>query len=164
MITKRNVELGPGMFIRKSTILKIGPRDSSIKYVGDLDYSFRIASIGKILHIPHFLATHRVHQSSLSVSAKGPRMAQEVLSLGLKYIDAPSFPEHLRKNRHRILARWHLMSIYYLGYANFSLMTARVKDALRLSPLATFQTAVLFTLKKMKWLALKLFPARQANH
>lgn len=121
MLESVNVALGPGMFIRRTAIEKIGPRNPSIKYTGDLDYSFRLAHAGKIIHIPEFLATHRVHASSLSSSAKGRRMAFEVLSLGLHYLDPVRVPASLRNRRNRLIARWYLKSMYFLG---FDVMTA----------------------------------------
>ncbi|MFA5592089.1 MAG: glycosyltransferase [Micavibrio sp.] len=152
MLIGRNVAIGPGMFIRKSTIEKIGPRDPSIKYVGDLDYSFRMASVGKILHIPRFLATHRVHTQSLSSSAKGPRMAREVLGLGVKYIDKLPLPAgKLDRNKNRILAKWYLTSIYYADIASPRLALNHISEALRLSPLAVLQMFLLFLLDKLKW-------------
>ncbi len=137
MILDRNVAIGPGMFIRKSTIDKIGLRDPNIKYVGDLDYSFRMASVGKIVRIPAYLATHRVHTQSLSLSAKGKRMSDEVLGLCTKYIDGDAVPHHIKERKKHILAEWTLMSMYYLGYRYPVLCIKRVVTAFKVSPFAT---------------------------
>ena len=39
------------MVIKKSVLEQIGYRDENIKYTGDLDISYKLAQIGKILHI-----------------------------------------------------------------------------------------------------------------
>jgi glycosyltransferase involved in cell wall biosynthesis len=115
MVESANVAIGPGMFIRKSTIERVGPRTASVRYVGDLDYSFRIASVGHILHIPQFLATHRLHQSSASSSAKGKDMADEVAMLGETYIHHFAFGNRSKWAQNRIMSRWYLAAMHYTG-------------------------------------------------
>lgn len=146
MIESAHVSVGPGIFIRKSCIEKIGLRNPDVRYVGDLDYSFRIAAAGRIVHIPRFLATHRVHAGAQSSFAKGRCMAAEVASLGERFIDHPSLPEYIRKKRNRLMAKWYFISIYFAGSdihavfyylgkaASYSLLTT-----IRMSLLSSFR-------------------------
>ncbi|EFL50811.1 glycosyl transferase family 2 [Solidesulfovibrio fructosivorans JJ]] len=115
MLEDANVTIGPGMFIRRTAIKKIGLRDTTIKYTGDLDYSFRLAASGKIIHIPKFLATHREHGASASNTCQGADMAREIARLGYVYTDQPGTPEVVRKRRHRILGKWHFIALDYTG-------------------------------------------------
>ncbi len=148
MIESARVSVGPGMFIRKSTIEKIGPRNSDLRYVGDLDYSFKMASEGDIVHIPHFLATHRVHSESLSSSAKGNDMAREVIGLGESYIDHPSLPEMIRKKRGKLMAKWYFITIYFVG-SNFLAGMGYYLKALNSSAFETIKMSILFVLRKL---------------
>lgn len=115
MFTRRNVALGPGLFIRRSAIEIVGLRDESLRYTGDLDYSFRLAAAGEIVHIPYVLATHREHAAAASSSAKGRTMAHEVARLGEFYIKHPSLPAAIRAQRRRMLAKWHCEALFYAG-------------------------------------------------
>jgi len=135
MLQWGEVSIGPGMFIRRRAIEKVGFRDPSLKYVGDLDYSFRLASVGRIVRVPHFLATHRNHVDSLSYSDRGIRMAMEVLGLCEKYIHGPYVSRDVKNMQNRIIAEWHITSISYIGKGEVRMKLAWVCRALRLSPL-----------------------------
>lgn len=102
------------MFIRKKAINLVGPRDADIIYTGDLDYSFKIVSKGAIIHIPEFLATHRIHSQSLSNQAQGAKMADEVAKLVETYIDYPILDIRPRK-RKKIMAKWYFSCIFFTG-------------------------------------------------
>ncbi len=136
MIESAVVCLGPGMFIKKDTLEKIGPRDQNIKYTGDLDYSFKIVSKGKIVHIPLFLATHRVHSKSLSNEAKGILMAKEVANIGETYINHPSLPEETLRNKRKILAKWYLNAMFFVG-ADLKGIAFYLFKSIKESPLTT---------------------------
>lgn len=148
MIESAKVCIGPGMFIRRSTLEKIGPRNKSLRYVGDLDYSFRMACEGEIVHIPHFLATHRVHSESLSSSAKGAEMAREVIGLCERYIDHPSLPKRIKDKRSRLMAKWYFITIYFVG-ADFSEAFRYYLKALKSSVYETFKMSTLLILRKL---------------
>lgn len=141
MVESANVAIGPGMFIRKSTIDRIGPRNPEIRYVGDLDYSFRIASIGHILHIPQYLATHRIHPGAASSNAKGKAMAAEVAKLGETYIHHFSFANRSRWARRKIMSRWYLAAMHYTGTDKKTALSYLSK-AFKSSAIMAFVTSV----------------------
>ncbi len=115
MLESADVTIGPGMFIRRSAIERIGPRNEAIKYTGDLDYSFRLAACGEIVHIPEFLATHREHSAAASSTSQGAVMAGEVARLAHVYTDHPNTPAGIRKRRRHLLGKWHFVALGYTG-------------------------------------------------
>ncbi len=104
MLMEFNATLGPGMFIRRSALEKLGVRNETLKYTGDIDISFRLALAGKLAHEPQFLATHRIHSNAASTVAKGEIMAKEVLRLVELSLVSPLLPELLVRNYRKILA------------------------------------------------------------
>ncbi len=148
MLKGARVCIGPGMFIRRSTIQAIGPRNADLKYVGDLDYSFRMASKGKIVHIPHYLATHRTHKGSLSSSAKGKRMAHEVAGLGMGYVDGAELPEGLNRSRKNLAAKWYFIAIPFAG-RDYKAAFELYKRAMKSSFVETMRLSATFIIKKI---------------
>jgi glycosyltransferase involved in cell wall biosynthesis len=68
---------GPAAFFRRRVIDEVGGRDPQFKYVGDLEFWYRVGCIGDFLRVPEALATFRVHPGSATVSQRGTRMAEE---------------------------------------------------------------------------------------
>lgn len=104
MLMEFNATLGPGMFIKRSALEKLGVRNETLRYTGDIDISFRLARAGSLAHVPHFLATHRIHSEAASTVAKGEVMAKEVLRLVESSLSSPALPESLSNNHRKILA------------------------------------------------------------
>lgn len=107
LLTRTDITLGPGMVIKRNALEKIGFRDESVKYTGDLDISYKIARMGEILHIDSYGASHRSHSSNAQVVGDKNKIAQEILNLNLmifkekrKYI-----PKEIIKNRVKILKK-----------------------------------------------------------
>lgn len=113
MLRGFDVRLGPGMFIRRSALEKIGYRNESLKYTGDLDVSFRLALAGEITHVSAYLATHRVHKAAASSVAKGDVMAGEVVRLAKSSLESASVPPALLADRNKILSYAHLVGTHY---------------------------------------------------
>ena len=115
MLTDFNVALGPGMFIRRDVLAALGYRNESVRYTGDLDLSFRLALEGGLAHLPHMVATHRVHAAAASSAATGERMAGELVGLASRALESPRLPQALRKRRLEILARVNRIASIYCG-------------------------------------------------
>ena len=115
MLTEFSVGMGPGTFIRRQAIDRVGMRDPYFKYAGDLEYWFRLAINGELGHIAKPLATHRTHKESASISARGSRMAKEIVDLVQKIFKHPKLPCEVRKLKSKMFARAHYKAILYCG-------------------------------------------------
>ncbi len=118
MSLSNNVTLGPGMLIKKDALEKISFRDESIKYTGDLTVSFKLAEIGKILHIDSYGATHRNHPGCAQNDlAKQKEIAEEILNLYLRIFNKnkKDIPLYIWKNKRYIVKN---ASYLYRVYAN----------------------------------------------
>jgi glycosyltransferase involved in cell wall biosynthesis len=115
MLIGFNVAMGPGVFIRRSSIERYGMRDPQFKYVGDLEFWFRLALHGKLVHIPKALATHRVHPDAASATDLGARMAEELITMVHKIYSFEKMPQHLKRIRRRALSWAHHEAAFYCG-------------------------------------------------
>ncbi len=115
MLEDFNVGLGPGTFIRKRAFDLIGYRNLSLKYTGDLDFWFRLALRGPLIHVPQVLATHRTHGDSASVAAKGARMSGELVEMVTNLYSQPDLPNGLCKMRSSVLSQAHEVASHYCG-------------------------------------------------
>ena len=111
MLTEGQVPIGPGACFRRAALDAIGFRNPLLRHSADLDYWFRLALHGPLVHVPEVLATHRVHPSSGSVSHRGTRFAEETAFLLAGYARHPLLPRPQR--RYRALAD---------AYGNFAAM------------------------------------------
>jgi len=115
MLVGFNVAMGPGVFIRRSSIERYGMRDPQFKYVGDLEFWFRLALHGKLVHIPKALATHRVHPGAASTADRGARMADELVCMVHKIYSLNGVPSTIRRIRRQVLSGSHNIATYYCG-------------------------------------------------
>lgn len=115
MLTNFNVGMGPGVFIRRSTIEQLGKRDLQFRYVGDLEFWFRLALHGKLVHIPRALATHRVHPDAASVTDQGAKMADELVRMVYKTYSFKNIPPRIQQIRRQALSNAHCVAIFYCG-------------------------------------------------
>jgi glycosyltransferase involved in cell wall biosynthesis/GT2 family glycosyltransferase len=109
------VSIGPGVLIRRQTLKLIGLRDSKYSYVGDLEYWFRVALYGKLVHVPEILATHRVHKESASTQFQGGVMANELVDLVKKTTENKNFPPELYKQKQLFLKKALEISLHFCG-------------------------------------------------
>lgn len=123
MLLDFNFGLGPGAFIRKSVFSSIGFRNSKLKYAGDMEFWMRLALHGKLQHIPKYLATHRTHEESASVFAKGNRLAYELVEAVKITLASPLLPEHLYVLKNKILGYvYYIAAKYYAGTNKYSIL------------------------------------------
>jgi glycosyltransferase involved in cell wall biosynthesis len=115
MLEEFDVWMGPGVLMRRRALDHVGPRDTSMRYAGDLDLWFRLALHGAFVHVPELLATHRVHPASASVAERGARMADEVARVAHKCFDNPRLPADLRRKRRAILGHVHFVASHFCG-------------------------------------------------
>jgi len=115
MLLGFNVAVGPGVFLRRAALERVGGRNPGLRYTGDLDYWFRVAMLGGLRRIPRVLATHRVHPQAASSSAQGEAMAAEVLRLVEVAVRSPDLPRDLKPYRSYLLRRAHEVAAHYCG-------------------------------------------------
>lgn len=127
MLMEFSIGMGPGVFIRRHAIEKFGVRDTRFKYVGDLDLWLRLASNGKLIHIPQVLATHRIHPDSASVTDRGPLLAGELIDLVDKIYAQPNLIAELIRAQNHVLSQAHYVAAYYCG----SDRAAKIRHLLR---------------------------------
>jgi glycosyltransferase involved in cell wall biosynthesis len=115
MLVGFNVSIGPGVFIRRSSVERFGMRDPQFKYVGDLEFWFRLALHGKLVHIPKTLATHRVHPGAASSTDQGSRMADELVRMVHKIYSLEGIPSTIQRIRWNVLSNSHNIAACYCG-------------------------------------------------
>lgn len=115
MLTSLDVYLGPCLVFKRKSINWLYLRDVSLKYTGDLDFYFRLALNGRLIHVPEVLATHRVHESAASATGKGSDIADQLIRVVNRALAHPNFPQDLRNKRPKIRYRIHNLAAKYCG-------------------------------------------------
>ena len=113
MLKDFNVAMGPGNLFKRSVLQKYGFRDTSRRYTGDLEFWFRLATHGTLVHIPEILATHRTHPHSASVSEKSSKLSEELLSIVKSLLASSALPKEIQDKQTQILSRAYNVSIFY---------------------------------------------------
>ena len=113
MLKVFSVAMGPGTLFRRSALDQYGYRDPQRKYTGDLEFWFRLASHGKLIHVPKILATHRTHPDSAWVSQKSSRMAKELVSMVVSLFGERHLPTELLVERKRIMSQVCYVASFY---------------------------------------------------
>lgn len=98
LLNSTSVPIGPGACFRRSVLEMVGFRNPLLRYSADLDYWYRITLVGKIVHVPETLATHRVHAGSASIAERGDLLAREARYLFEAYGRHPLAPGRLRRS------------------------------------------------------------------
>ena len=96
LLTSGNVSIGPGACFRRSVLDMVGYRNPLLRYSADLDYWYRTALVGKIVHVAEPLATHRIHPGSASIAERGDLLARETAYLYEAYCRHPRAPRWAR--------------------------------------------------------------------
>lgn len=96
LVTCQAVSIGPGACFRRSVLELVGYRNPLLRYSADLDYWYRIAMTGKIVHVAEALATHRTHPGSASLAERGDLLARETSYLYEAYCRHPRMPRWTR--------------------------------------------------------------------
>jgi glycosyltransferase involved in cell wall biosynthesis len=147
MLLNSNITLGPGMFIKQLALEKVGYRNESLKYTGDLDMSFRLALAGELAHVPQLLATHRVHSNAASATGQGEVMAREVFNLAKSSVNSHLLSTELLHNRPRILANFCINAANFCG-SHWILISLYIGKAVYLSPVYSLQRLALSIMRR----------------
>jgi len=115
MLTSLSVSMGPGLVFRKKYFSHKPIRDVSLRFAGDLDFYFRLAHQGTLIHIPEVLATHRTHADSLSATQKSRVLANEIVYVINRALNYPNLPDEIHKQRYLILSRINRIAIHHSG-------------------------------------------------
>lgn len=157
MLTTFDVAMGPGVFIRRSAIDRFGIRDVQLRYTGDLEFWFRLALHGELIHIPQVLATHRVHPGAASIADRGAQMADELIFVIQKIYAQPDIPFPIRHIRNRVFSYAHYVATYYCG-TDYGALSRHMLLSLLSDPLRIHMYFRPY--RKMLW---KTLQARLAN-
>jgi glycosyltransferase involved in cell wall biosynthesis len=65
---------GPGAFVRRAAIERVGARDVRFTLVADCEHWFRVSLAGPMARLPLTLAAHRVHDGSTTLRYPEPMM------------------------------------------------------------------------------------------
>jgi glycosyltransferase involved in cell wall biosynthesis len=105
--------VGPGAFMRRRAVERVGGRDSGYRFVADFDFWLRLGLLGPFARIPRVVATFRVHPDSTSVMQRGRAMAEEHVRLAHEFFSSTVLPPTIRRLE-REARSW---AFYYAGLA-----------------------------------------------
>jgi glycosyltransferase involved in cell wall biosynthesis len=103
----------PGVFLRRTDLLKAGMLDLSYRFLLDHHLWLRITQHGKTLYIPETWASARMHPKAKNV-ALGRGFGQEAYQLAAWMPYQPGLRELYKKYRRRIWAGANRMNAHYL--------------------------------------------------
>jgi GT2 family glycosyltransferase len=109
------ISIGPATFFRSEAIRRVGPRRLDRRFTGDLDLWMRIAAVGRLVHIPAVLGTHRVHDAAAMSTSKGWRMGQEVAQLAYDCLQMPHGLPGVSRDRRAIIANARMVASQFCG-------------------------------------------------
>jgi glycosyltransferase involved in cell wall biosynthesis len=75
----------PATFFKRSVIQKVGSLDEGLYYTMDHEFFLRLGRKCRVQHLPHLLATYRLHASGKSASHGESKHFQEVKAMLQKY-------------------------------------------------------------------------------
>jgi glycosyltransferase involved in cell wall biosynthesis len=108
--------IGPGAFFRRELIDRIGGRNSSRVYCGDMEFWAIAAMQGPFVHVPRLLATHRTHPDSASVGQLSGQFAKEWVDTWKTLLRRPELPDDVRAAAPALLAKVRVSaSCNYVG-------------------------------------------------
>jgi glycosyltransferase involved in cell wall biosynthesis len=97
----------PATFWRRSLMERVGLLDESLHYAMDYDYWMRIDRAGgKLVHVPAFLASSRVHAETKTLSAR-LQCYDEILAVSRRHAGDASFSQYYAYWHHRCHERAH---------------------------------------------------------
>lgn len=100
---------GPGAFFLRAAYERVGPWRADLRQMPDLEFFFRLASLGKFLHLPEPLACFRIHDASASYRPVSIDRAEEPLDIVGGPLSVFSQP-HLVRYRRAAYANANLLS------------------------------------------------------
>ena len=103
----------PGVFMRRSALLKAGNLDLSYRFLLDHHLWLRVAQYGKMIHVAELYASARMHPGAKNVAlARG--FGQEAYQLAAWMPYQPALADLYKKNRRKIWAGANRMNARYL--------------------------------------------------
>jgi glycosyltransferase involved in cell wall biosynthesis len=97
--------IGPGAFFRRDLVDRIGGRNPSRVYCGDMEFWAIAAMQGPFAHVPKLLATHRTHPGSASVGQLSGIFAKEWVATWISLFARPELPDDVRAVAPSLLAK-----------------------------------------------------------
>ena len=113
MVRRFRCIVGPGAFMRRGAMKRVGSRDSRYRYVADFDFWLRLGLLGPFTRVERVLATFRVHADSTSVAQQGQAMAEEHVELARQFFGRPDLPPPIRTLEKEARS----FAFYYAGLA-----------------------------------------------
>jgi glycosyltransferase involved in cell wall biosynthesis len=113
MVRRFQCIVGPGAFIRREAVQRLGGWNAEYRFIGDFDFWLRLGLVGPFVRTPHVTATFRVHAGSASVAKQGQALAQEPLRVARNFFARPDLPPAIRRLRRESMS-W---AFYYAGLA-----------------------------------------------
>jgi glycosyltransferase involved in cell wall biosynthesis len=97
----------PAAFWRRPIMERVGLLDDSLHFAMDYDYWMRLDRAGaRLLHVPEFLASSRVHAETKTLSAR-LEVYREILAVSRRHADDASFSQYFAYWHHRCHERAH---------------------------------------------------------
>jgi glycosyltransferase involved in cell wall biosynthesis len=114
MVRRFQCTVGPGAFIRREVVMRVGGRDAGYRYVADFELWLRLGLVGPFVRVPKVAATFRVHPESASIAQQGHAMAEERLALVRRFFARGDLPPTIRRLE-RESTSW---ALYHSGLAS----------------------------------------------
>ncbi|MBK5273441.1 MAG: glycosyltransferase [Desulfuromonadales bacterium] len=87
-LASANIICQPAAFFRRDSFEAVGGLDKTLNFVMDLDLWIRIGKRFLCRHVPHLLATYRLHETSKTISSDTLfRNSEESLSVTIRHFD-----------------------------------------------------------------------------
>jgi hypothetical protein len=87
MLTVYNPLLQPAVFVTRDAANRAGPLDTSLDWVFDWDFWFRVAELGDLVRVDHRLAVWRQHGEARTMTGGLPRLRE--IAKTLRRYDVP---------------------------------------------------------------------------
>ena len=88
---------GPGAVFRRDVAMRVGGRQTNLKYLSDYDFWLRMSTHGKFQRIPKLLAQWRQHPGSTSTSSRGLAMAKERIEVMENFLLTSTLSQNMRR-------------------------------------------------------------------
>jgi glycosyltransferase involved in cell wall biosynthesis len=97
LIGKFNCLPGPGSIFRRDIAVKIGGRNTALKFVSDYDFWLRMSEMGDFERLVGFYAKWRNHDDSTSIASRGKQMSDERINVIYNHLS--KFPKSRKLER-----------------------------------------------------------------
>jgi glycosyltransferase involved in cell wall biosynthesis len=94
---------GPGSFVRQAADPPLW--DTRLSRVPDFENSLQLACLGPFVHVPHVLASFRIHEQSISFAAPLARVTDEAIGVVERFYAEHDLPDDVLALKNLALAR-----------------------------------------------------------